>query len=104
MRGEYGREEAGCDDGTSALTGHLSAGCGGRRCCNVLRKLASFVWDRPTPQQLQLRLFYTKTAGKSHIKMYQQIIAYGWSPNGQCIFQELEVLQYSSGYDIRESI
>ena len=72
MRGEHGREGAGCDDNTSALAGHLrgrrsSAGCGGRRCCsNVLRKLPSFVWDHPT--QLQLREFtYTKTASKSHI-------------------------------------
>ena len=99
MNGECGREGPGCDDGTGALTGHLrgtrsSAGCGGRRCCNVMRELASFVWDHPTPQQLQLRLFYTKTAGKSHIKMYQQNISYGWSPIGQCIFQEdLEILQ-----------
>ena len=68
-----GREGAGCDDGTVlSLTGHLrgrrsSAGCGGRRCCgNVLRELASFVWDHPT-QQLQLRIFiYTKTAAISH--------------------------------------
>ena len=54
-----GREGAGCDDDTNALTGHLrgrrsSAGCGGRRCCsNVLRELALFVWDYPS--QLQLR-------------------------------------------------
>ena len=46
MRGEHGREGAGCDDGTSALTEHLrgrrsSAGCGRHRCCsNVLRELA----------------------------------------------------------------
>ena len=54
MRGEHVRERAGCDDDTNALTGHLrgrrsSAGCGGRRCCsNVLRELASFIWDHPT--------------------------------------------------------
>ena len=98
IRGEHGREGAGCNDGTSALTGHLrgrrlSAGCGGRRCCNVLRELASFVGDHPT-QQLQLRLFYTKTAGKAHTKVYHQIVDYGWSTMGQCMFQEdLEILQ-----------
>ena len=55
MRGEHGREGAGCDDGTSALTGHLrgrrsSAGGGGRRCCSndALRELESLVWDHPT--------------------------------------------------------
>ena len=74
---ERGKEGAGCDDGTSALIGNLrgrrsSAGCGGRLCCNVMREFASFVWDHPT-QQLQRRLLCTKTASKSHIKMYQQM-------------------------------
>ena len=77
MRGGYGREGAAGDDDTNALIGHLGgrrsrAGCGGRPCCNVLREFASFVWDHPT-QQLQLRLCYTTAAGKSHIKMYQQM-------------------------------
>ena len=54
MRGEHGREGAGCDGGTSALTGHIRgrcsrAGCGDRRCCSsMLRELASFGWDHPT--------------------------------------------------------
>ena len=48
IRGEHRRKGAGCDVGTCALTGRLrgtrpSAGCGHRRCCNVLRELASFV-------------------------------------------------------------
>ena len=94
MLGEHEREGAGCDNGTSlvlSVTGHRrgrhsSAGCGGRRCCsNVLRELASFVSDRPT--QLQLRVFiYTKTAVKSHIKKYPQIVAHGWSPIDQSVY------------------
>ena len=60
MSGEHGREGTGCDDGTSALTGHLrgrrsSAGCGGRRCCNnVLREITSFVVPVCFPQETLL--------------------------------------------------
>ena len=79
MRGEHGKEGAGCDMAlVLSVTGHLrgrrsSAGCGGRRCCsNVLRELASFVSDRST--QLQLREFiYTKTAVKS--RRHQKVSA-----------------------------
>ena len=97
LRGEYGREGAGCDDGTSALIGHLrgrrsSAGCGGRRCCNVLREFGSFVWDHPT-QQLQLRLFYIKTAGESHMKMYQQMRIAGHPSVSVFSKKDLEILE-----------
>ena len=43
MRGEHGREGAGCDDGTSALTGHLRGRCSSTDCS----ELASLVLHHP---------------------------------------------------------
>ena len=94
MRGEHGREGAGCDDGTSAL--HSSAGCGGRRCCgNVLRELASFVWDHPTQLQLQVSINTKRQqANRTFITNAPANYCSSWPVTiDHCISQHMEILQ-----------